>query len=55
MHSVTLRDIKAGEEITEDYSHYVKMTGDWVEDVFTKYVPSRIQFERDFNIRPIKK
>lgn len=54
MHSVALRDIKAGEEITEDYSYYVKKTGDWVEDVFRKYVPSRIQFEIDFNIKPIE-
>lgn len=44
MHSIALRDIKAGEEITEDYSNYTKLTGDWVEDVFRKYVPSRLEF-----------
>ena len=38
------RDIKAGEEITENYGNYVKMTHNWAEDIFRKYVPSRLEF-----------
>ena len=51
LYCVTTRDIKAGEELTEDYGNYVKMTHNWAEDVFRKYVPSRLDFEKNHEIK----
>ena len=53
--SIALRDIKAGEEITEDYSNYTKSTGDWVEELWQKYLPERLKFEQDQGIKQIVK
>lgn len=53
LYSVTTRDIKKGEEITENYGNYVKITHNWAEEVFRKYVPSRLEFEKDFGIQKI--
>lgn len=50
LRSVATRDIKAGEEITESYAFYPKMRQNWVEDIFRRYIPSRIEFEVTFKI-----
>ena len=46
LYCVSTREIKAGEEICEDYVDYVKSSNNWAEDLFRKYVPSRLDFER---------
>ena len=51
LYCVTTRDIKAGEEMYEDYGNYVKMSQNWAEDIFRKYVPSRLDFEKDHEIK----
>jgi hypothetical protein len=54
LRSIAIRDIKAGEELTENYAHYTKSRNNWVEEVFREYLPSRLEFERDFKIRSTK-
>ena len=51
LYSVALRDIKAGEEMTEDYSNYVKNSNNWVQEMLRKYKPSRLQFQKQFGIK----
>ena len=51
LYSITTRDIKAGEEITEDYGNYIKITNNWAQEIFGRYVPSRLEFEKDFGIK----
>ena len=43
--SVTVRDIKAGEEITENYVNYLTSKGKWANDLMIKYVPERKALE----------
>jgi SET domain-containing protein len=40
--SYTLRDIKAGEEILEDYVGYLSFESEWVVNLMKKYNVSRI-------------
>lgn len=40
-----LRDIKAGEEIVEDYSNYLSLGCKWVIPLLEKYNPPRLEFE----------
>ena len=42
--SVARRDIKAGEEICEDYSNFPKLSNNWAEKFLRRYVPSRLEF-----------
>lgn len=49
--SVALRDIKAGEEILENYSLYSKKNVEWIEEVYRQYLPERIEFETVANIQ----
>jgi SET domain-containing protein len=51
--SMALRDIKAGEEIVENYGNYLKHSNNWSEDLFKKYVPSRLEFEAAFDIKKV--
>ena len=53
LYSITLRDIKAGEEITENYGNYMKQSGTWAEEYIKKYVPSRIEFEAEYGVKKI--
>lgn len=53
LRSIATKDIKKGEEITENYSYYPKMRQDWVIKTFRRYVPTRLEFETDFNIEKI--
>ena len=42
--SVTLRDIKAGEEMVENYNNYPKLSKNWSEDFLREHMPSRLEF-----------
>jgi SET domain-containing protein len=53
LHSVALRDIKAGEEIVENYGNYPKISSNWSEAFFQKYVPSRLEFEASYDIKKV--
>ena len=48
-----LRDIKAGEEITQNYGQYSKQNVEWIHEVFQKYLPERLEFEKEANIKKI--
>lgn len=43
--SYALRDIKAGEEITESYQNYLNTNSNWVPDLMKKYSLAAIEFE----------
>lgn len=43
--SKALKDIKAGEEITEDYSGYLTNKSDWAYKLMQQYKPERWELE----------
>ena len=45
--AITLRDIKAGEEIVEDYSNYCSLNSKWLGAVMEKYNGPRLEFEAE--------
>ena len=47
LYSITLRDIKAGEEITQAYWNYFSKKGKWVLELMSKYEPERLSFESE--------
>ena len=51
LYSYALRDIKAGEEIIENYMTCPKKTGGWVEEFIMKYDPERILIEVQLGIK----
>lgn len=53
LHSKTQKKIKAGEEITENYGNYCKISGNWAEEFFRKHMPSRLEFEAAFDIKKV--
>ena len=50
---MAIRDIRKGEEITENYGHYTKNQDCWAQKVFEKYLPSRLRFEVENLIKRI--
>ena len=54
MKSVALRDIKAGEEILENYCNSVKRSGNWAEEVVDKYDRERLLLEDELGIKEEK-
>ena len=51
LYSYALKDIKAGEEIVENYITCPKKTGGWVEEIIKKYDPDRILLEVQLGIK----
>ena len=51
LRSYALRDIKAGEEILEDYGNYIKGSGGWIEPLVHKYDPDRLAIEVELGIK----
>lgn len=45
--SYALRDIKAGEEILENYEDYLSLDAEWVIKLMEEFNPSRIEFEEE--------
>jgi SET domain-containing protein len=45
--AITVRDIKAGDEITDDYGVFRDTETDWVAELFKKYTPDRYTFEKE--------
>lgn len=45
--SIAVRDIEAGEEITDDYGTYQDMAREWLVALFKKYTPARAKFESE--------
>lgn len=42
LYSIALKDIKAGEEIVENYGNYCKKSNNWSEEFLRKYTPGRL-------------
>lgn len=45
--AITLRDIRAGKEIIEDYSNYCCLNSKWLGAVMEKYKSPRLEFEAE--------
>jgi SET domain-containing protein len=43
--AITLKDVKAGEEIVEDYSNYCCLDSKWLGSYMQKYKATRLEFE----------
>lgn len=53
-HAVTVRDIKAGDELLDDYGVFRDMETEWVAALFEKYTPERYAFEKE-TVKPFPK
>lgn len=46
MKGLALREIKAGEEITDNYGNYLGFLIEWVRDLMMKHCSSRLNVEK---------
>ena len=53
LYSKALKDIKIGEEVLENYGNYCKLSNNWAEEFFRQHMPSRLEFEAEFEIKKI--